>query len=144
MVRKDVIYLERMMNKISKRSSPKISAGTTIVRLEDGEYKFLMMRSGNYWEASAKGRMEQDESEFETALRETEEETGIKPDELNFKWGRIKYRTEPYAKNKIAIFYLAETEIKDISLPYNPEIGKKEHDEYVWMTYDSAMKLRML
>ena len=129
------------MSKISKRI--KVSAGVVIVRKEKNEYLFLMMRSGGYWEAGAKGKVEKGESEFEGALREVEEETTLTPDELDFKWGKIKYTTEPYTKNKkkIAVFYLAEVERAEVSIPFNPEIGKKEHDEYQWMTYNQAKKV---
>jgi len=28
-----------------------------------------------------------------------------------------------------------------VDLPINPEIGKPEHEEYVWATHDEALKL---
>ena len=122
---------------------PIISAGVVIVRKENDQYKFLMMRSGNYNEASAKGKVNTGEDQFDAALREVEEETTIKPEQLNFRWGKVKYTTEPYTKtkNKTAVFYLAETQVKDFIIPVNPEIGKREHDSYSWLFYDEAKKI---
>jgi len=127
-----------IMSKVSKHI---ISAGVIPVRLEKGEYKFLLLRADDdYWDFP-KGKAEDGETKMQAALREVEEETTIKPAELNFKWGKVSRETEPYGKGKVATYYIAETTRKEIELPFNPEIGKAEHYEYRWVNYEEAMEL---
>jgi len=119
----------------------KISVGIVPVRKVEGQYLFLLLRAHDYWDFP-KGGMEQDESLLDTALRETEEETTLTEDNLNFKWGKIFKESEPYKKgNKIAIYFIAETDEEKVDLPINPELGKPEHDGFKWLTYDQASKL---
>lgn len=118
------------------------SCGIVVVRLTKNGYKFLMLDNNKYIEPP-KGKQDKDESEFEAACRETEEEAGLTLKDLDFKWGQVYYETEPYKSKKarkFVRFYLAETTVKEIHIPINPEIGKREHDDYYWMTYDEAMK----
>jgi len=121
-----------------KKTNKKRSAGVVVVRLEDGEYKFLMLRTYSMWEAGGKGKQDEGETDFETALRELEEETSLTPKDLDFRWGKASYTTESYAKGKTATYYLAQTNVEIIEIPINPEIGKREHNEYKWLTYDEA------
>jgi bis(5'-nucleosidyl)-tetraphosphatase len=116
-----------------------ISCGVVIVRKENDEYKYLLLRSYSFYD-SPKGRQENDETDLETALREVWEETGIGSKDLNFKWGRDCKETEPYARNKVARYFVAETTKTDIDLKVNPEIGKPEHDSYEWLTYEEASR----
>lgn len=119
----------------------KISAGIVPVRKVGSQYLFLLLRAYDYWDFP-KGGMEQNESLLETALRETEEETTLTEDNLNFKWGKIFKESEPYKKgNKIAIYFIAETDEEKVDLPINPELGKPEHDDFKWLTYEQASKL---
>jgi bis(5'-nucleosidyl)-tetraphosphatase len=119
-----------------------ISCGVVIVRREGSEYKFLMMRSFNYFECGAKGKQEAGETNLQTALREVQEETTIKPYELDFKWGLDFIETEPYSRpSKIARFFLAETTRETIELPISPTLGVAEHNEWRWCEYSEACKL---
>ena len=76
---------------------------------------------------------------LEGAEREVEEETTIT--QLEFKWGMRFRETGPYGPGKVARYYIAETEQEDVDLPINPEIGRPEHDEYRWVTYQDALGL---
>jgi len=76
---------------------------------------------------------------YDAALREVRKESTIT--DLAFNWGQQYRETGPYGPDKVARYYLAETHQKTIDLPINPEIGKPEHEEYVWATYDEALKL---
>lgn len=127
------------MNKISKRIKT-VSCGIVVIRKEDSQYKYLLLQSYNYLEPP-KGKKEDGETDLQAALRETEEETGIKSNELQFKWGQSFKDTEVYGHGKIARFFVAETTHKDIKLPINLEIGKAEHTSYTWATYNQASKL---
>jgi bis(5'-nucleosidyl)-tetraphosphatase len=117
----------------------KLSAGIVIVRKEDNQWKYLLLRAYRNWDFP-KGLAESGESPLKTAIREAKEETGI--DELNFHWGEIYQETLPYNRGtKVARYYLAETSESNVRFSINPEIGKPEHHEYRWVTYEELMKL---
>ncbi len=121
------------------RKAPILSAGVIVVRREDGNWRFLLLRAWGYWDFP-KGIVEPGEDPIHAAIREVEEETTIK--DLDFKWGYGYMDTGPYNKGrKIARYYLAETRTKDIELPINPEIGRPEHDEWRWVGYEEARDL---
>lgn len=124
--------------KISKRDCI-VSCGIVPVRFEDDEPLFLMLKSRWFWDFP-KGRKEAGESDLETAMRETLEESAIHPDSLEFRWGRDYHETEPYRKkkDKIGRYFVALTTQYNVYCPVNPELGRPEHDEYRWMTYDEA------
>lgn len=127
------------MRKLSKRMT--VSCGIVIVRQEADEYKYLLLRSRKYYDFP-KGRMEAGEDPLDTALRETEEETTIAPDELKFTWGKDHKQSDTYKKGrKFVIYFLAETKKEKIELPVNEELGHPEHEEYEWMTFEDANKV---
>lgn len=117
------------------------SCGVIPVRLLDTVPEFLVLRNYNHWDFP-KGCMEQGEDELACAIREFQEESGLK--DVDFKWGTDKFwLTEPYTKpRKIARYYvgLVDKEAKAEILP-NPETGRVEHQEFRWCEYDLAAKL---
>ncbi len=115
-----------------------LSAGVVVVRRQGDEYLFLLLRAYKYWDFP-KGIVESGEDPLDAARREVKEETTIS--DLDFKWGFEFMDTGPYNRGKIARYYIAETRQDDVKLPVNPEIGKPEHDEYRWVTYEEALKL---
>lgn len=128
------------MQKLSKRDHV-YSAGVVIVRKENDEYLYLVLRSNKGFDF-AKGKVDKNESMYDAALREVEEEVSIEPGDLDFKWGFDTFSTKPYTKhNKIATYFVAETNKKDIVLPVNPDTGIKEHDSFYWLNYKDAKKL---
>jgi len=76
---------------------------------------------------------------MEAAKREVEEETGIT--ELRFHWGEDFIETGPYARGKVARYYLAETGQIEVTLGISPELGRPEHQEYRWVEVEQAMSL---
>ena len=119
-------------------AKPVLSAGVVIVRRFDDEYRYLLLRAGSYWDF-AKGMVEPGEDPLAAAIREVEEETTLT--DLNFRWGHAFTETEPYGKNKIARYYLAESPEGEVFLPVTEELGKPEHDEFRWLEYDAAREL---
>lgn len=73
------------------------------------------------------------------ALREVREETTL--DDLQFLWGEDFVETGPYSRGKIARYYLARTCRADVSLPVNPELGRPEHAEFLWVDIEQARSL---
>jgi 8-oxo-dGTP pyrophosphatase MutT (NUDIX family) len=117
---------------------PRISAGVVVVRRVEDDWRFLLLRAFNHWDFP-KGMVEAGEQPIEAAVREVREESLI--DDLDFAWGEESTQTGPYSGGKVARYYLACTRQTDITLPFNPEIGRAEHSEYRWVSYDQAMDL---
>jgi 8-oxo-dGTP pyrophosphatase MutT (NUDIX family) len=116
-----------------------LSAGMVIVRKEAGEWKYLFLRAYRLWDFP-KGEVEEGEDPLETAKREVKEEAGIS--ELRFRWGYVFKETEPYrGGQKIARYYIAEATQSEVTLSVNPELGRPEHNEYRWLTYEEIKKL---
>ena len=123
---------------IAEQKPPALSAGVVIVRRFDDVYRYLLLRAGHYWDFS-KGMVEPSEDPLAAAIREVEEETTLTG--LDFRWGHPFTETEPYGKNKIARYYLAESPAGAVLLPVSEELGHPEHDEYRWLEYDAARGL---
>lgn len=112
------------------------SAGIVIVRKHNNTSLVLMMRAYNYWDFP-KGKIEIGERVIDAAIRETKEESGI--EDLHFVWGRDHTQTEPYGSfKKISYYFLAQTKQKKIVMAINPELGRAEHEEYRWLTFEEA------
>lgn len=122
----------------TEQKTPILSAGVVIVRRSDDQYRYLLLRAGHYWDFS-KGMVEPGEDPLAAAIREVEEETTLTG--LDFRWGHAFTETEPYGKNKIARYYLAESPKGEVFLPVTEELGKPEHDEFRWLEYDAARGL---
>lgn len=121
--------------------SQTICDGIVVVRREGGKWLYLLLKVFNYVEF-CKGHRNPDETDLEAALRETQEESGITKDELDFKWGLDYYETEQYGKeHKVARFFVAETTQSKVVFAVNPELGKPEHSSYYWATYEQGSKL---
>jgi len=115
-----------------------ISAGVIIVMEREGIWYFLLLEAYGFWDFP-KGIVEKGEEEIKTALREVEEETGIKPDQLEFLWGYESKDSRPYrGGRKIARYFIAKSKTDKVFLPVSPELGKPEHDSFGWFTYEEA------
>jgi len=68
-----------------------------------------------------------------------QEETGLSA--LDYPFGDEHKETLPYSGNKVARYYLAETDADKIELPVSPELGRPEHHEYRWASFEEAEDL---
>ena len=118
--------------------SQRLSAGVVVVRREDGDWRYLLLRAFNHWDFP-KGMVESGEEPLDAAKREVREESQI--DDLEFCWGEPSTRTGPYSRGKVACYYIATTRTEEITLPVNPELGRPEHSEFRWVDYDEAVQL---
>ena len=89
----------------------------------------------DYWDLP-KGHMEENEEERETVTREVAEETGLK--DLRFLDGfreviRYFFRAGGKTVFKTVVFYLAETQTKEVCISH-------EHIGYQWLPFEDAFK----
>jgi 8-oxo-dGTP pyrophosphatase MutT (NUDIX family) len=119
-------------------SVPHRAAGAVIFRRSDRGIRLLLLRAYKNWDFP-KGLVEPGEEPLAAARREVEEETGLAG--LAYPFDDEFKETLPYAGNKVARYYLAETDAEKIELPISPELGRPEHHEYRWVSFDEAEDL---
>ena len=112
-----------------------VSAGIILFN-EFDERKFLLLNyPSRHWDF-VKGKMEEGETYHETALRETQEETGILDVEFlkGFK-EEIEYyfRADNQDIHKKVIFFLGKTKTIEIILSH-------EHLDFIWLNFDNALE----
>jgi len=112
------------------------SAGVVLFRRENAKILFLLLNyPSGHWDF-VKGKMEVDETTHQTAVRETQEETGIA--DIVFlndfeEWIKYNFQYHGELVNKKVVFFLAETKTEEILISH-------EHLDYVWANYEDAMK----
>jgi|SRR3989344_4114465 len=116
-----------------------ITAGIIVFRRTPEGPKFLLLyHRGSYWNFP-KGHVEHEEKSLDAAIRETNEETGLKRTDLrvipNFKtYERFYFRRGKEVIFKIVIIFLAETRRTDVRISY-------EHQGFAWFTFGEAKKI---
>ena len=120
--------------------APRLSAGVVVVRSGPRGRLFLLLRAYRNWDFP-KGVVEPGEDPLAAARREVREETLIA--DLRFSWGEEYRETAPYSNNKIARYYLAETDTEGVTLPVSPELGRPEHNEARWVDLAGALSLSL-
>ena len=112
------------------------SAGIVLFRKDNSKILFLLLHyPSGHWDF-VKGKMEKGESSYQTAIRETREETGITDIVFldNFEeWIEYNFQYQGELVHKKVVFYLAETKSKEVSISH-------EHLDYTWMDYQTAME----
>ena len=119
-------------------NAPSRAAGAVIFRRSDRGIRLLLLRAYKNWDFP-KGMVEPSEDALAAARREVEEETGLA--DLAYPFGDEFKETLPYSGNKVARYYVAETDAEKIVLPVSPELGRPEHHEYRWASFDEAEDL---
>lgn len=116
----------------------KLSCGVVLARREGNMWFTLMLRAYHHWDFP-KGIRESGEQPLQTAVRELQEETGIRG--TRFQWGERFLETGPYSRGKTARYYMATTEESAVVMGISPETGKPEHHEWRWVSFDEAYDL---
>jgi 8-oxo-dGTP pyrophosphatase MutT (NUDIX family) len=118
--------------------STRLSAGVVVVRKSEDSWLFLLLRAYRNWDFP-KGVVEMGEQPLQAAIREVQEETLI--DNLQFAWSEVYRETAPYSHKKVARYYIAQTTTQAVTLPVRPELGRPEHNEFRWVTFEQGLAL---
>ncbi|MEZ4156593.1 MAG: NUDIX domain-containing protein [Candidatus Paceibacterota bacterium] len=124
---------------MKKQGSKVVSAGIIVFRKSKEGTKFLVLYHGRgYWNFP-KGKLEASERSWQAAIREVQEETGLKKNELrlvgNFKaFEKFHYKRGKDNIFKVVILYLAQTHQSKITL-------SEEHQGYGWFSFSEAKKM---
>jgi len=120
------------------------AAGVIVFRnTKEGKKYLIMYHRGSYWNFP-KGAIEKGESSMEAAVRELEEETGLKPSDIKIQKGfrtqeEFQFHIGKRKINKTVILYLAQTKKKGI------DISRGKHEEgFGWFLYKDANKILSL
>ena len=116
----------------------RLSCGIVLARQSDAGWLTLMLRAWRNWDFP-KGIRESGETPIQAARREVAEETGI--DTIAFDWGEGHFDTGPYNRGKTARYFIARTSEENVEMGIVPELGRPEHHEYRWMSFDEAYDL---
>ena len=112
------------------------SAGIVLFRNNSDKNEFLLLNYPQGHLDFVKGKIEQNETLHEAAIRETREETGITNIEFidGFEESvEYDFRFKREDIHKKVIFFLAKTDEKNIKLSH-------EHNDYLWLEYSDALK----
>jgi len=111
------------------------SCGVVVFYKNENKPLFLLVQSQLYqhW-GFAKGHVEENESEIETALREVYEETGLKPTIIEGFKKTINYQTLANTYKEV-VYFLGE--VSDLKV----SVQKEEINGYKWLSYDEAINL---
>ena len=111
-------------------------AGVVLFRRENSKILFLLLHyPSGHWDF-IKGKMEEGETTHQTAIRETQEETGITDivflDDFE-EWIKYNFQFHGELVNKKVVFFLAETKTEQVLISH-------EHLDYTWVDYETAME----
>ena len=115
-----------------------LSAGIVPIRRTSDGWRMLVLRAYRNWDFP-KGVVEPGEDPITAAKREATEETGLT--DLEFNFGEAYRETLPYSGGKIARYYLAETAEDTVRLPISHALGRPEHHEWRWVSFEEAEDL---
>jgi 8-oxo-dGTP pyrophosphatase MutT (NUDIX family) len=110
------------------------SAGVILFRSHP-QREYLLLDYGSHWDLP-KGHIEAGEDPQTTAVRELQEETGIRDARFvpGFKESmRYFYRKAGERMLKVVIYFLAETSTGNVTL-------SDEHSGYQWLPYEAALE----
>jgi bis(5'-nucleosidyl)-tetraphosphatase len=105
------------------------SCGAVVYKVQEGKIKYLAVKSkrDGHW-GFAKGHVEKDETEIDTAKREVLEETNIKVNLLDgFRVTKEYYPNENLHKE--VVFFIGKSDIYDV------KIQEEEVEDYKFSSY---------
>ena len=107
------------------------SCGAVLYQRRNGQLRYLIARSSSGHISFSKGHMEEDETEWETAVREIREETGIK---VSLEWILNVYDSIHFNLHMVIITYVCVYKEGQVCL-------SDEHDEFYWLTIEEMQEM---
>ncbi|KAF7398441.1 hypothetical protein HZH66_006338 [Vespula vulgaris] len=120
-------------------SVQKRACGFIIFRQIQDAIEYLLMQAsyGEHHWSPPKGHVDDGETDFETALRETEEEAGFVKNDLKiFQDAKVELKYNVNGTPKTVIYWLAELINPNQSIRMS-----SEHQAYKWLGYQEACNL---
>ena len=122
-----------------KTKMPTRASGFVIFRILKGQVEYLLLQASNgahHW-TPPKGHVDPGEDDMTTALRETQEEAGFQPSQLNVVDGFVREISYiAWGKPKVTAYYLAELIEKEA-----PVTLSHEHTDWKWAPIEDACRL---
>ena len=111
------------------------SCGAIVYAFIDEKLKFLLIKNvnGRHW-SFPKGHVESGETEIETALRETKEETGLYVD-LDSRFREIASYNIGSNIKKDVVYFIAKANLDNNEVV----LQKEEVSKYGWFEFEGAM-----
>ncbi|KAF7995272.1 hypothetical protein HCN44_004744 [Aphidius gifuensis] len=116
----------------------KRACGFVIFRRFKGSIEYLLMQTsyGEHHWTPPKGHVDKGESDMTTAIRETEEESGLLKNDLNiFEDVKKELKYNVKGRPKIVIYWLAE-----LINPNKDARLSDEHQAFLWLPLEEACK----
>ncbi len=110
------------------------SCGVVVYSEGDKREYLLLHYPGGHWDL-AKGHVEKDETEEQTALRELEEETGITKVDLVDGYREVisyQYHRGKELSTKEVVYFLGKTTQDAVTISH-------EHQDFIWLPYQEAV-----
>jgi bis(5'-nucleosidyl)-tetraphosphatase len=117
-----------------QRSMNERSAGAVIVNESKGRRRYLLLLNAGRWDFP-KGNVEKGETDEQTAVREVQEETGLKAIALVPGFMQIIeyfYRRGKRTIHKEVVFFLAKSKEDEVTISH-------EHQGYGWFSYEDSL-----
>lgn len=111
------------------------SCGVIPYIIKNNEIQYLLVKQNNGFTCFPKGHVEINETEEETALRETYEETGLKAEIVEGFKETISYYMPEYDASKDVVLFIGK--INDL----NYKAQEKEISNIIVAPYEEALKL---
>ena len=111
------------------------SCGTIVVKTAGNDKKILIIRNknGGHW-SFPKGHVEKGESEYQTALRETKEETGLDVEIRRYvEPVSVKYSPKKGVWKEV-LYFVADYKGGEVS------VQQEEVSDYKWLSFYDAAK----
>lgn len=111
------------------------SCGAVVYNIIDNNIEFLIIkhRSGEHW-GFPKGHVEEGESEYETALREVKEETGLLVEIVDGFSYRMKYSPK-IGTMKEVVYFLGKSKDREVFCQ------ESEISDYQWLILKDAINI---
>jgi len=113
-----------------------VASGFIVFRRLQNQFQYLLLQTsyGEHHWTPPKGHVDPGESEFETALRETEEEAGLKADQLHIlKDFEKSLHYQVNGKPKKVVYWLSELKNPDDQI-----VLSHEHTDFKWLCFEDA------